>query len=167
MQKLEYSPWAKFCGKGSAPGATEVCTTGTDARTQAGQPAVAVGLIEPEGEAKKLLRVTLPPYAYDTRIIIDKEPPIRSTFSTCFANGCMADYEATPELIDKLKKGQMLQVLVTYLGTFLALPLPLAHSTQNSFAGANEGPPADPKVFEKQQPKRCNLDTLYWCRFVD
>jgi invasion protein IalB len=73
---------------------------------------VVATLIEPEGEPKKLFRVTLPSplnLEYGVRIIIDKEPPISSVFFTCFANGCMAHYEATPALVDKLKKGRMLQ----------------------------------------------------------
>jgi hypothetical protein len=41
---------------------------------------------------------------------IDKEPAISSAV-TC-SNICTADYEATPELVDKLKKGQMLQIQV-------------------------------------------------------
>jgi hypothetical protein len=32
--------------------------------------------------------------------------------------------------------------------------LPLADSNGNSFTGANEGPPTDPKVFEEQQKWR-------------
>ena len=28
----------------------------------------------------------------------------------CFTNGCMADYEVTPEMIGRLKKGQHLVV---------------------------------------------------------
>src|SRR5258708_34830821 len=113
MPQLIYSPWAKFCGKGNDPGAKEVRFTGKDARTAAGQPVVAAALIEPEGEPKKLFRVTLPSplqLRYGTRIVIDKEAPISGAFFTCFANGCMADYEATPALVGKLKKGQMLQI---------------------------------------------------------
>jgi len=51
---------------------------------------VAAALIEPEGEPKKLFRVTLPSplqMQYGARIIIDKEPAISSAFFTCFANG--------------------------------------------------------------------------------
>jgi invasion protein IalB len=172
MQQLSYSPWAKFCGKGNDPGAKEVCFTGRDARTEAGKPVWAAALIEPEGEPKKIFRVTLPSplqVKYGARIIIDKEPPISSAFFTCFANGCMADYEATPELVDKLKKGQMLQIqAINLAAAAITFPLPLADSSGNSFAGANEGPPAEAKVFEEQQTeqgKRCNSKTLYWCRF--
>src|SRR5262249_30864630 len=157
LPQLIYSPWAKFCGKGNDPGAKEVCFTGKDARTEAGQPVVAAALIEPEGEPKKLFRVTLPSplqLQYGTRIIVDKEPPISGAFLPCFANGCMADYEATPELVGKLKKGQMLQIqAINLAAAAITFPLPLADNSGNSFQKANEGPPTDPKVFEEQQRK--------------
>jgi invasion protein IalB len=157
MPQLIYSPWAKFCGKGNDPNAKEVCFTGKDARTEAGQPVVAAALIEPEGEPKKLFRVTLPSplqLQYGTRIIIDKEPPLSGAFFTCFANGCMADYEATPELVGKLKKGQMLVIqAINLAAAAISFPLPLTDNTGNSFVKANEGPPTDPKVFEEQQKK--------------
>jgi invasion protein IalB len=157
MPQLIYSPWAKFCGKGNDANAKEVCFTGKDARTEAGQPVVAAALIEPEGEPKKLFRVTLPSplqLQYGTRIIIDKEPAISGAFFTCFANGCMADYEATPELVGKLKKGQMLMIqAINLAAAAISFPLPLTDTSGNSFQKANEGPPTDPKVFEEQQKK--------------
>jgi invasion protein IalB len=158
MPQLIYSPWAKFCGKGNDPSAKEVCFTGKDARTEAGQPVVAAALIEPEGEPKKLFRVTLPSplqLQYGTRIIIDKEPAISGAFFTCFANGCMADYEATPDLVGKLKKGQMLVIqAINLAAAAISFPLPLTDTSGNSFQKANEGPPTDPRVFEEQQTKR-------------
>lgn len=157
LPQLIYSPWTKFCGKGNDANAKEVCFTGKDARTEAGQPVVAAALIEPEGEQKKLFRVTLPSplqLQYGTRIVIDKEPAISAPFFTCFANGCMADYEATPDLIGKLKKSQMLVIqAINLAAAAVSFPLPLTDTTGNSFVKANEGPPTDPKVFEEQQKK--------------
>jgi invasion protein IalB len=157
LPQLIYSPWTKFCGKGNDANAKEVCFTGKDARTEAGQPVVAAALIEPEGEPKKLFRVTLPSplqLQYGTRIIIDKEPAISGAFFTCFANGCMADYEATPDLVGKLKKGQMLVIqAINLAAAAISFPLPLTDTSGNSFQKANEGPPTDPKVFEEQQKK--------------
>src|SRR5579871_219648 len=138
MRQLIYSRWAKFCGKGNGPDAKEVCFTGKDARTEANQPVVAAALIEPAGEARKLFRVTLPSplqVQYGTRITIDKEPAISGAFFTCFVNGCLADYEATPELVGKLKTGQMLTIVAINLaGKAVSFPLPLADSGGNSFA---------------------------------
>ena len=59
-----------------------------------------------------------------------------------------------PDLIGKLKKGQMLIIqAINLAATAISFPLPLADNTGNSFVKANEGPPTDPKVFEEQQKK--------------
>jgi len=149
---LIYSPWAKFCGKGQDPNAKQVCFTGKDARTEAGLPVIAAALIEPEGEPKKILRVTLPSpvqLQFGTRIIVDQGQPQTGPFFTCFANGCMADYEATPDMVTKMKTGQTLTIqAINLAGQPISFPMPLA-----DFKKANEGAPTDPKVFEEQQKK--------------
>jgi invasion protein IalB len=157
MPKLVFSPWAKFCDKGTDPNAKQVCFTGTEARTEAGQPVVAAVLVEPEGQPKKLLRVTLPSpvlLQYGTRIIIDVEPAISAPFFTCFGNGCMADYEATPEIVTRLKAGKTLFVqAITLTNAPVSFPLPLGDSAGVGFQKANDGPPSDPKVLEAQRKK--------------
>jgi invasion protein IalB len=151
--QLIYAPWTKFCLKGQDAGAKQVCFTGKDGRIESGQPVIAAVIIEPEGEPKKILRVTLPlgmQLVHGTRIIVDANPPLQSPYVICFANGCMSDYEATPELIASLKKGQTLVVqAINSNGAPLTLPLPLV----NEFAKAYDGPPTDPKVFEENQKK--------------
>jgi invasion protein IalB len=150
--QLVYSEWAKFCGKGQDPNAKQVCFTGRDARTEAGLPVIAAALIEPDGEPKKILRVTLPSpvqLQFGTRIIVDQAQPLTGPFFTCFANGCMADYEASAELIGKMKTGQTLTIqAINLAGQPISFPMPLAN-----FKKANEGAPTDPKVFQEQQEK--------------
>lgn len=150
--QLIYAPWTKFCLKGQDAKAKQVCFTGKDGRIESGQPVIAAVIIEPEGEAKKILRVTLPlgmQLVHGTRIIIDNNPPQQSPYVICFANGCMSDYEATPDMISHMKKGQNLIVqAINSNGAPLTLPLPLAE-----FAKAYDGPPTDPKVFEETQKK--------------
>ena len=152
MPTLIYSPWAKFCNKGQDPNAKQVCFTGRDARTESGIPVVAAALIEPEGEPKKIFRVTVPgpiQLQYGTRIVIDQNQPMTGPFFTCFANGCMADYDGTPDLVQKLKKGQGLVIQgINGAGQPISLVVPL-----NDFGKAYDGPPTDPKVFEEQQRK--------------
>jgi len=152
MPQLIYSQWAKFCGKGQEANAKQVCFTGKDARTEAGVPVVAAALIEPDGEPKKIFRITLPSplqLRFGTRLIIDQQQPLEAPFFTCFSNGCMADYEGNPDVIAKIKKGQMLTIqAINLAGNAISFPLPLT-----DFAKANEGPPTDPKVFEEQQKK--------------
>jgi invasion protein IalB len=151
--QLIYAPWTKFCLKGQDANAKQVCFTGKDGRIESGQPVIAAVIIEPEGEPKKILRVTLPlgmQLVHGTRIIVDNNPPLQSPYVICFANGCMSDYEATPDLINNLKKGQNLVVqAINANGAPLTLPLPLA----GEFAKAYDGPPTDPKVFEENQKK--------------
>jgi invasion protein IalB len=150
--QLIYAPWTKFCLKGQDAGAKQVCFTGKDGRIESGQPVIAAVIIEPEGEPKKILRVTLPlgmQLVHGTRVIVDANPPAQSPYVICFANGCMSDYEVTPELLTNMKKGQNLVVqAINSNGAPLTLPLPLAE-----FAKAYDGPPTDPKEFEATQKK--------------
>ncbi len=151
--QLIYSPWTKFCLKNqNDPNSKQVCFTGKDARIESGMPVVAAVLIEPEGEPKKILRVTLPlgmQLIHGTRVIIDNNQPMTAPYVICFTNGCMADYEATTDMINKMKKGQGLVVqAINSTGQPISLVLPLT-----DFAKAYDGPPTDPKVFEEQQKK--------------
>jgi invasion protein IalB len=150
--QLIYAPWTKFCLKGQDANAKQVCFTGKDGRIESGQPVIAAVIIEPEGEPKKILRVTLPlgmQLVHGTRVIVDNNPPAQSPYVICFQNGCMSDYEVTPELLANMKKGQNLVVqAINSNGAPLTLPLPLAE-----FAKAYDGPPTDPKQFEETQKK--------------
>jgi invasion protein IalB len=151
--QLMYSPWIKICNKSSTdPNAKQVCVTAKDGRLENGMPVAAVALIEPQGEARKLMRVTVPlgmQLQHGTRMIIDQETPATAPYFMCFPNGCMADYEANADMVAKLKKGKTLTVqAINMQGQPISLPLPLA-----DFAKAYDGPPTDPKVFEEQQRK--------------
>src|SRR5262249_10069299 len=99
MPQLIYTPWPKFCGKGQNAEDKSVCFTLKDARTEAGVPVVAAAFIEPEGEAQKIFRVTLPvplQLKWGARLIIDQQEPLQAQFFTCFSNGCMVDFDGTP-----------------------------------------------------------------------
>jgi invasion protein IalB len=150
--QLIYSPWTKFCLKGQETNAQQVCFTGKDGRIESGMPVIAAVLIEPEGDTKKVLRVTLPlgmQLPQGTRVIVDQGQPMNAPYIICFTNGCMSDYEASAELIGKLKKGQGLVVQgINSQGQPISLVLPLT-----DFGKAYDGPPTDPKVFEEQQKK--------------
>jgi invasion protein IalB len=150
--QLIYAPWTKFCLKGQDAGAKQVCFTGKDGRIESGQPVVAAVIIEPEGEPKKILRVTLPLgmlLVHGTRIIIDNNAPAQSPYVICFQNGCMSDYEVTADMLGNMKKGQNLVVqAISSNGQPVTLALPLS-----DFAKAYDGPPTDPKVFEENQKK--------------
>ena len=153
--QLIYAPWTKFCLKGQDAGAKQVCFTGKDGRIEFGQPVIAAVIIEPEGEPKKILRVTLPlgmQLVHGTRIIVDSNAPQQSPYVICFQNGCMSDYEATPELIANMKKGQNLVVqAINSNGAPLTLPLPLAANS--------------PRPMTARRPiRRCSRKTRRSCR---
>jgi invasion protein IalB len=152
--QLNFSPWTKLCHKleDNDPKAKEVCFTGKEARIESGVLIVAAVLIEPEGEGKKILRVTLPlgmQLANGTRVIVDSNQPMTAPYVLCVNVGCFADYEANADLIAKMKKGQDLFVqAINSTGQPITLTLPLS-----DFAKAYDSPPTDPKVFEAQQKK--------------
>ncbi len=150
--QLMYSPWMKVCGKGTEAGAKEVCVITKDGRLENGMPVAVVQLFEPQGEARKLLRVTVPlgmQLQHGTRLIIDQNTPATAPYSICFPVGCMSDYEVTADTVAQMKKGHMLTVqAINMQGTAISLPLPLI-----DFAKAYDGPATDPKVFEEQQHK--------------
>lgn len=151
--KLNFSPWTKVCPVGQEANAKRVCLTGRDGVVESGMPVVAAVLIEPEGETRKILRVTLPlgmALQPGTRVVIDQGQPINAPYVICAGNGCMADYEASGELIANMKKGKGLAVQgIDGSRRPVTLIVPLA-----DFAKVYEGPPTDPKEFEERQRKR-------------
>jgi invasion protein IalB len=142
------SPWTRYCIKNpaaqSAEGGTkEVCFTASDGHLNSGQKVVIALLIEPEGSDTKLLRITLPlgvALVPGARIVIDEHDAMTAPYVVCLPqNGCMADYKADGDLIEKLKKGQTLAIQAFEKGKPIAFTLPLA-----GFAKAYEGPASDP-----------------------
>jgi invasion protein IalB len=161
MPNFVYSPWTKFCGPPPTNGQQQaapklMCFTGKDARTEQGVPIIAAALVEMEGEPQKTFRITLPfglSVSTGTRLIVDQNQPLQMPFMTCAPlspnMGCIAQYDATPELVGQLKKGQMLTIQAVNLqNQIVSFPLALA-----DFAKANEGPATDPKKYEEEQKK--------------
>jgi invasion protein IalB len=155
--QLIYSPWVKLCNKDQDPSAKRVCVTVKDGRVESGLLVVSVALIEMDGEPRKLIRMSLPygvALQHGTRLIVDQGTPQTSPFVTCLPpavppGGCIADYEATPDLIARMKKGQLLTIQAIHMnGQAMSPQMQLA-----DFAKAYDGPPTDPKVFEEQQKK--------------
>lgn len=151
--KITFSPWTKVCPKGQQADAKAVCLTGRDGMVNSGVPVVAAVLIEPEGDPRKVLRVTLPlgvSLPPGMRVVVDEGQPMTAPYMACGVSGCMADYEASSELIANMKKGKGLSIQgINGAGQVVTLVLPLA-----DFAKAHDGPATDPKVFEEAQRKR-------------
>ena len=140
--ELTYSFWTKVCQKAPDANAKQVCFSGRDGHVESGAPVVVVVLVESEGEARKLLRVTLPlgmSLQAGTRVIIDNGQPLTGPYVICLPNGCMAEYEASDELITKMKSGQSLHVqAINGSRQPISIPIPLG-----DFAKAYEGPPIE------------------------
>ena len=132
--------------------AKKICFTGRDGRIEAGMPVVAAVVIEAEGEPKKILRITLPlgmALQPGTRVVIDEGQPITAPYLFCIPNGCLADYEASQDLIEHMKKGKGLALQgVNGNGQFITVTLPLI-----DFAKAHDGPPMGEKEFEELQKR--------------
>jgi invasion protein IalB len=141
LPALIYSPWTKFCLK-------DTCFIGTDGRRADCGPVVAAVFIERNGDTKKTLRVTLPTRVSlerAVRIIIDQGQAIERPYVGCFANGCMADYDAGVELVDQLKQGRMLALeAIDKDNSPISLTVPLV-----GFANAYDGPSKEPKLVEE------------------
>ena len=142
------SPWTRYCVKGlteqsSEIGTKEVCFTASDGHLKSGQKLVIALLIEPKGSDTKLLRVTLPfgvALVPGARIVIDEQDAMTAPYVVCLPkNGCMADYKADGDLIEKLKKGRTLAIQAFEKGKPITFTLPLA-----GFAKAYDGPASDP-----------------------
>jgi invasion protein IalB len=155
--QLIFSPWVKLCNKDPDPNAKRVCVTVKDGRVESGLLVVSVAIIEMDGEQRKLLRMSLPygvALQHGTRLIVDQGQPNTAPFVTCLPpvvppGGCIADYEATTDLINRMKKAQVLTVQAIHMnGQAMSPQLEL-----KDFAKAYDGPPTDPKVFEEQQKK--------------
>jgi invasion protein IalB len=149
--QITYSAWIKVCQKGPDANAKRVCFTGRDGRIESGMPVVAAVLIEADGDSKRLLRVTLPlgvSLRPGTRVVIDSGQPMTAPYVICVPNGCVADYEASGELIAKMKTGQAINVqAMSEAAQPISISLPLA-----DFAKAYDGPPTDPKTLEPPKP---------------
>lgn len=155
--QLFFLPWMKVCQKEPDPNSKRVCVTVKDGRAESGTVVVSVAVVEIEGEQRKLMRMSLPygvAIQYGTRMIVDSEQPLTSPFVTCLPpvvppGGCIADYDATPDLINKMKKGQVLTVQAIHMnGQPMSPQLDL-----KDFAKAIDGPASDPKAVEEMHKK--------------
>jgi len=146
--QLIFSPWTRYCARGlteqtSEIGTKEVCFTAADGHLTSGQKLVIALLIEPEGGDARLLRVTLPlgvALVPGARIVVDEREAMTAPYVVCLPkNGCMADYKADADLIEKLKVGRSLTIQAFERRRPISFTLPLA-----GFAKAYDGPASDP-----------------------
>lgn len=110
---LVFTGWSKSCLRHEEANVNLGCLVAKKGRGPSGRTVVAAVLIQPAGQAKNILRITLPlemQLPQGTRIIVDQGQPINAPYIVCITTGCIADYEASGELIEKLKQGQSLAI---------------------------------------------------------
>jgi invasion protein IalB len=153
--QMIFSPWTRYCARNSTAqssknGANEVCFTAADGHLASGQKLAIALLIGPVGSETKLLRVTLPlgvALVPGARIVIDEKEAMTAPYVACLPkNGCMADYKADADFIEKLKKGRSLAIQAFDKGKPISFTLPLT-----GFAKAYEGPASDPTGLNDQE----------------
>ncbi|MGE3990628.1 invasion associated locus B family protein [Pseudorhodoplanes sp.] len=151
---LVYSYWTKLCSKSAETGGKTLCRTGRDGRLEGGAPMVGAVLMEAEGEPRKILQIMLPLgilLPRGTRVLVDNDEQGAMVLPiiVCAGGGCMAQGEASAELVAKLKKGQNLYVQAYNMQqSVFTLAVPLA-----DFAKAYDGAPTDPKEVEQRNKK--------------
>jgi invasion protein IalB len=146
LPKLIYTPWTKFCLK-------ESCFVGRDGHSDPDcGPVVSVVLIARSNDLKTTLHVTLPARVnkeLGVNIVIDQALLLERPFVGCFVRGCMAEYEAGPELIDQFKHGRDLKLEAwDKANSPVTVTVPLV-----DFTDAYDGPSLEPKVFETTAKK--------------
>jgi invasion protein IalB len=149
-----FSAWTKICGKDGPEGssARDVCGVLSEARTENGQTAAAVALVEPQDGSPRVLRLTLPlgvRLPQGTRVTFDQGTPAQSNYLMCLGTGCISDYDANADVVAKLRKAQSLTVYAVNPGGY---PISISFPLKN-FAKADDGPAIDSKAFAEQNKK--------------
>jgi invasion protein IalB len=148
VQQPAYSAWTKFCDRVPGNSNQQACFTTQYGQYSNGATVVVATLIEAEG--RKALRITLPlgvQLRQGMRAVIDQGQPMNTPYRVCSSNGCAAEFEASDELIGKLKTGQTLTVQgIDYQGYELNFSLPLL-----GFAKAYDGAPVDAQAERRLQ----------------
>lgn len=149
---------------------TDICLTHHERLDgNSGMVIVSAAIREVAGQDKKSLMIMVPlgmalqpgvraavytpaqwQLAQDNKKVDEKElKPIRLGYSLCHPAGCTAEIEATPEMVDSLKKGGGLMVLaINATGQPIGFPVPLT-----GFTAAHEGKPVDNKLYATERGK--------------
>lgn len=147
---VPYAPWRKACTNPDNPAAKPVCFTGKNAWSATGAASVAVVVIEPSDGGKKLVRITLPYNAslrIPVRFTVDSAFQADAPYVICNANGCIADLDLSPSLLEQLSSGRSLAVKFTQLdGATVSTPIALA-----DFARERASAGIDARLHQTQQ----------------
>ncbi len=160
LPNLIYSNWKKVCQNEVPQGQKKYCATGKEVSSETRMPIAGVVIIEPEGAAEKILRLTLPlgvVLTQGTRLVTDQQELVTAPYLFCFQQGCLAQAELNADLFGRLKKAKVINVQALNMGgNFITVPFAMA-----DFQKEIEGPGVDAKVFaeelKKDQEKQAKL----------
>lgn len=149
--------WTKVCGADPTT-KKEICYTTRDFGAPAAkegeppQPLLALAVYDPKGDDNKIIRLLLPPGLMlkpGFRFAVGSGAAESGAFEICFPNGCFAEAKVKKALVESMKKGEKMTVIVkNQANAEVTFYLPLT-----DFGKAFDGPAIDPKVLEEQQKK--------------
>jgi len=158
-EKVQY--WFKICPvrKGADGKPSKICVTQHEQFNQrSGELNVAVAIRVQEGRKDKLLLTVPLGVALPSGIAVkfDKiKEPLKFTYVFCHAEGCVVDTEATPQIMDALRKGARIELSVfhTFYNRPVSFSVPL-----KGFTKSFEGEPVDGnQYFQRLQQLRLSL----------
>jgi invasion protein IalB len=144
------SAWVKLCEKApvSKTEQKEVCITHHERLDpNNGLPIISAAVRSIEGQDKIRFLVTVPlgmavPPGMQAKIDEMKDP-VKLNYTFCLPNGCTAETEATPELMEKLSTGKVLLVAtINAVGEQIGFQVPL-----QGFKASFDGKPVDTAKF--------------------
>jgi invasion protein IalB len=156
----EQSAWVKLCEE--APNLQDpkkklnVCLTHHERLDgNSGRVLVSAAVREVDGQDKKALMVmvplgmALPP---GVQVKVDENEAVKLQYTLCHAAGCTAEAEATPAVIEQMKKGkQVVVAAINLAGKAIGFPVPLT-----GFDKSLAGKPVDNEKY-KEARKRLML----------
>jgi invasion protein IalB len=160
-QPLIHSPWKKFCFKApSQPDLSQICVTRMDVRLETGAALATAELIDPGTNKKNTLRITVPcrvQYSSGVHVSLDGRDAMSANYQMCHVSGRFADFEASTEFIQAMKRSKSLLVQVAnWKGKTKTITLPL-----EQFAQANDQV-VDPEVLKAEiEAARRRLNPAY------
>jgi invasion protein IalB len=133
-KKEPQSAWVKLCEE--TPNLSEpekkmnVCLTHHERLDgNSGRVLISAAVRDVEGQDKQALMVmvplgmALPPGA---QLKVDENEPVKLQYTLCHVAGCTAEAEATPAIIEQMKKGkQVVVAAINLAGKAIGFPVPL------------------------------------------
>lgn len=140
--------WFKVCSK---QGDNDICNTQFTLVADTRQLITALNLIEVSGQVnQKVIQAVVPTgrvIPAGVQVKIDDASPATLNYSVCFQDRCIAEAELTDDLVNRMKRGQ--QMNVTSIN-FQRQPNPVP-ITLSGFTAAYDGDPTDASEIASRQ----------------